>query len=194
MTAQNRAFNGSSLVFTPSNVTRLAYTTKTGTFTVGESVSQATSLARGTFFLDDGTYLHVVVNYGTFDTHQVTGASSGATCTPTAASSEPALSISAGLILSVKPDLSAKGIDVSGAGEDEIIEPGQEKDTLSVEHIGPTIAGFWPKSIGSLTVTRADAGTRTMNPLVLLKISESGSKNAPWTTTLTFEEAHPLSA
>jgi hypothetical protein len=95
-------------------------------------------------------------------------------------------------ILSVKPDFSVKGIDVSGAYEDEIVEPGQQKDTLTMECVGAAKTSAI-KTISDIVVTRADGTTRTMTNMCLLKIGESGSKNAPWTTTYSFEKAHPLS-
>jgi hypothetical protein len=192
--AQNRAFNGSSIVWTPSGGIDISYSVKTGTFLGGELVSQAGSSATGRFLYDDSSKMHFQLISGTFDaSHVITGASSGATVTPTAEAASAAVTISAAIV-SIKPDVTTKEIDVSGAGEPEIIEAGQEKDTLSIEHVGPTIAGLYQGANGTLSINRADGTTRNMNLMCLAKIAESGAKNQPWTTTLSFAGAHALNA
>lgn len=95
-------------------------------------------------------------------------------------------------ILSLRPSQSVRGIDTSGAFDDEIIQPGQEKDTLTMEVIGPTIVGMATKRIANLGIVRAAGDGRLMPNLCLMKIEENGQKNAPWSTTYQFETADPF--
>lgn len=58
--------------------------TTTGTFVIGETVSQAVTSATGYVMEDDAGTIYIEEQSGTFDaTHQLTGAVSGATNTPT---------------------------------------------------------------------------------------------------------------
>jgi len=105
-----------------------------------------------------------------------------------------AVNILATQILSISPSSVVKEVDVSAAGEDEIIEPGQQKDTLTVDVIGATPTGLTLKAVGTLAISRADTTTRNMTEMCLVSAEEKGSKNNPWSTTLKFAKSRALSA
>lgn len=67
-------------------LTKLTIGAITGTYTFGETVTEATSLATGTFNYQSGGFMYVYTTSGTFvgTTKVLTGGTSGATCTDSA--------------------------------------------------------------------------------------------------------------
>lgn len=93
-----------------------------------------------------------------------------------------------GKITSITFSNVAKEVDVSAASEDEIIEAGQAKVSVSVEVAGGSALLVGAK--GAIVIVWKDASTSpALNNAVLLEVSPKGSKNNPITTTLKFAKS-----
>jgi hypothetical protein len=68
---------------TYESIAVIAYASESAAFTVGETVTQATTTASGVLIYDSGSKLYITADSGTFDmVNTLTGGSSGSTATP----------------------------------------------------------------------------------------------------------------